>query len=47
MDIDMIIFRPFKAGDFIEAAGVKGTVDENGIAISYPQRDVHIKNKTH
>ncbi len=24
----MIIFRPFKAGDFIEAAGVKGTVDE-------------------
>jgi small conductance mechanosensitive channel len=24
----MIIFRPFKVGDFIEAAGVKGTVDE-------------------
>lgn len=24
----MIVFRPFKVGDFIEAAGVKGTVDE-------------------
>jgi len=24
----MIIFRPFKVGDFIEAAGVKGTVKE-------------------
>jgi small conductance mechanosensitive channel len=24
----MIIFHPFKVGDFIEAAGVKGTVDE-------------------
>jgi small conductance mechanosensitive channel len=24
----MIVFRPFKVGDFIETAGVKGTVDE-------------------
>ena len=24
----MIMFRPFKVGDFIEAAGIKGTVDE-------------------
>ena len=24
----MLVFRPFKVGDFIEAAGVKGTVDE-------------------
>ena len=24
----MIIFRPFKVGDFIEAAGIKGTVQE-------------------
>jgi len=24
----MIVFRPFKVGDFVEAAGVKGTVDE-------------------
>lgn len=24
----MIIFRPFKVGDFVEVAGVKGTVDE-------------------
>jgi small conductance mechanosensitive channel len=24
----MIVFRPFKVGDFIEAAGVKGTVNE-------------------
>jgi small conductance mechanosensitive channel len=27
----MIIFRPFKVGDFIEAAGTKGTVKEIGI----------------
>ncbi len=27
----MIIFRPFKVGDFIEAAGTKGTVKEMGI----------------
>ncbi len=24
----MIIFRPFKAGDYIEGAGVAGTVEE-------------------
>jgi small conductance mechanosensitive channel len=27
----MIIFRPFKVGDFIEAAGTKGTVKEIGV----------------
>jgi small-conductance mechanosensitive channel len=24
----MIIFKPFKVSDFIEAAGIKGTVEE-------------------
>lgn len=27
----LVLFRPFKAGDFIEAAGVSGTVEEIGI----------------
>lgn len=32
----LIIFRPFKAGDFIEAAGVAG------LSIPFPQSDVHL-----
>ena len=27
----LIIFRPFRAGDFVEAAGISGTVEEIGI----------------
>ena len=34
----VIIFRPFKVGDFIERAGVAGTVK----AIHIPQHDVHV-----
>lgn len=32
----MIMFRPFRVGDFIDAAG---------ISIPYPQRDVHLKGQ--
>ncbi|MHC4172438.1 MAG: mechanosensitive ion channel family protein [Planctomycetota bacterium] len=47
------VVRPWvKSADYWDAyfditAKVKLALDENGIAIPYPQRDVHIKNKTH
>ena len=41
----ILIFRPFKVGDIITAAGVTGRkveLERNGLSIPFPQRDVHL-----
>jgi len=38
----IIIFRPFKIGDFIDAERIKAGLEAAGCSIPFPQRDVHL-----